>query len=129
MKITITDIRVRIMGVKGRNWVFVFVETDSGITGVGEATTEYHELAVAAMIENHLGPWLRGEDALRIEFLWQRAFRQLWWRGGVVATSALSGIDQALGTSPAKRITFRSFACWEAGCTSECNFTRVAIWD
>lgn len=96
MKIIITDVRVRIMGVKGRNWIFVFVETDAGITGVGEATTEYHEQAVAAMIENHLGPRLRGEDALRIEFLWQRGFRQFWWRGGVVATSALSGIDQAL---------------------------------
>lgn len=84
------------MGVKGRNWIFVFVDTDQGITGVGEATTEYHEQAVAAMIKNHLGPRLRGEDALRIEFLWQKIFRQFWWRTGVVATSGLSGIDQAL---------------------------------
>src|SRR5579863_146342 len=96
MKIKITDVRVRIMGVKGRNWIFVFIDTDAGITGVGEATTEYHEQAVAAMIEHHMASWLRGEDALRIEFLWQRMFRQFWWRTGVVATSALSGIDQAL---------------------------------
>jgi len=29
-----------------RNWIFVRVETDEGIVGVGEATTEYHEKAV-----------------------------------------------------------------------------------
>jgi len=36
----ITRIRTRVMGVPGRNWIFVFVETDEGITGIGEATTE-----------------------------------------------------------------------------------------
>ena len=52
----ITKVTAHLMGVPGpgghgpsRNWVFVRVETDAGITGVGEATTEYHEHAVAAM--------------------------------------------------------------------------------
>ncbi len=99
----ITDVRCRVMGVPGpgglapsRNWVFVFVETDAGITGLGEATTEWHELAVKAMIEQHFRPILAGQDPTRIEHLWQLLYRSFWWRGGVVATSALSGIDQAL---------------------------------
>ncbi len=79
-----------------RNWVFVFVETDAGITGIGEATTEWHEMAVVAMIEEHLQPRLIGQDPTRIEHLWQLMHRGFWWRGGVVATSAISGIDQAL---------------------------------
>ena len=29
-----------------RNWIFVRIETDEGITGVGEATTENYEYAV-----------------------------------------------------------------------------------
>ena len=29
-----------------RNWVFVNIETEEGITGIGEATTQWHELAV-----------------------------------------------------------------------------------
>jgi galactonate dehydratase len=99
----ITDVHCRIMGVPGpdgktprRNWVFVFVRTDAGITGVGEATTEWHELAVAAMVEKHFRPLLIGMDPTRIESTWQNLQRNLWWRGGVVASSAISGIDQAL---------------------------------
>lgn len=52
----------RIMGVKGRNWIFVFIETDAGITGIGEATTEYQEIAVAAAIEQHFAPVLLVKD-------------------------------------------------------------------
>jgi galactonate dehydratase len=99
----ITRVATRTMGVPGpgghaprRNWVFVFIETDAGITGIGEATTEWHELAVVAMVEQHLGPALIGRDPTQIERLWQLLQRGFWWRGGVVAASALSGIDQAL---------------------------------
>src|SRR5262249_20087423 len=92
------------MGVPGpggphaprRNWIFVFVETDAGITGVGEATTEWHEHAVAQMVEQHMGPVLVGRDPTRIEQAWQFLHRSTWWRHGVVAGSAISGIDQAL---------------------------------
>ncbi len=91
------------MGVAGsgenaprRNWVFVFINTDCGITGIGEATTEWHEAAVVAMIKEHFRPALLGCDPTRIEFLWHSLQRGSWWRGGVVATSAISGIDQAL---------------------------------
>jgi galactonate dehydratase len=100
----ITRITTRIMGVPGpggphaprRNWIFVFVETDAGITGIGEATTEWHEHAVAQMIEQHMGPVLVGRDPTRVEQAWQFLQRNFWWRNGVVAASAISGIDQAL---------------------------------
>ena len=59
----ITKITPNLMGIPGpgghapsRNWVFVKVETDEGIVGFGEATTEWHERAVAAMIEEHFAP-------------------------------------------------------------------------
>jgi galactonate dehydratase len=91
------------MGVAGagghapsRNWVFVKVETDEGLVGLGEATTEWHERAVAAMIEEHFAPLLIGQDPTRVHFLWQQMQRLFWWRGGVVASSAASGIEQAL---------------------------------
>jgi galactonate dehydratase len=99
----ITSIKTHLMGVPGpgghapaRNWVFVKVETDEGIVGLGEATTEWHERAVAAMIEEHLAPLLVGQDPTRVHFLWQQMQRLFWWRGGVVASSATSGIEQAL---------------------------------
>jgi galactonate dehydratase len=100
----ITRVTTRIMGVPGpggphaprRNWLFVFVETDVGIIGLGEATTEWHEHAVAQMIEQHMGPALVGRDPTRVEQAWQLLQRSYWWRNGVVAASAISGIDQAL---------------------------------
>lgn len=92
----ITSISTRLMGTPGRNWIFVFVETDTGITGVGEATTEYQELAVVAAIEHHFAPLLIGRDPTEIERLWQILYRLFWWRQGVVMTSAVSGIEQAL---------------------------------
>lgn len=99
----ITKIRTHVMGVAGagghapkRNWIFVTVETDEGITGVGEATTEYHEQAVVSMIDQHLAPLLVGQDPTRVTHAWQRMQRFFWWRGGVVASSAASGVEQAL---------------------------------
>lgn len=79
-----------------RNWIFVRVETDEGITGVGEATTENYEHAVVAMIEQHYGPYLIGKDPTKITRAWQEMQRLFWWRNGIVGSSALSGIEQAL---------------------------------
>jgi hypothetical protein len=99
----IKSISTHVMGVPGpgghspsRNWIFVRIDTDTGITGVGEATTEYHEQAVAAMIQLHFAPVLLGQDPTRVNYLWQQMRRRFWWRNGVVETSALSGIEQAL---------------------------------
>ncbi|MEX1232592.1 MAG: mandelate racemase/muconate lactonizing enzyme family protein [Planctomycetaceae bacterium] len=99
----ITAIETRVMGIvspgglaPSRNWIFVRVETDEGLTGIGEATTEYHEQAVVAMIEEHFAPLLIGQDPTRVHFLWQQMQRFFWWRGGIVASSAASGIEQAL---------------------------------
>lgn len=79
-----------------RNWIFVRIETDEGVTGLGEATTENYEHAVVAMIEKHFGPYLIGKDPTRITRAWQEMQRLFWWRGGIVGSSAISGIEQAL---------------------------------
>jgi len=44
----------------------------------------------------HLKPLLIGQDATRIEHIWQDIFRGTFWRGGSVLQSALAGIDIAL---------------------------------
>jgi L-alanine-DL-glutamate epimerase-like enolase superfamily enzyme len=79
----------------GRNYFFVQVETDEGITGVGEAGVTWRELAVAEVV-NHLAPLLIGEDPLRIEHLWQRMFRGGFFPAGRIACAAISAIDIAL---------------------------------
>jgi galactonate dehydratase len=99
----ITDISVKIFAVPGdagrpvrRNWIFVRIDTDEGLYGIGEATTEYFTKAVEAAIVDDIKPVLIGQDPTRIEYIWQLMQRLLWWRGGVVQTSAMSGIDHAL---------------------------------
>ena len=99
----ITDVLVHMFGAthgdgktRRRNWIFVEVKTDEGISGIGEATTEYHEMAVKAQIETELRPRLIGMDPTDIERIWTMGFRDFWWRMGVVHTSAMSGIDMAL---------------------------------
>lgn len=74
----ISSIHAHVMGIVGpgglapsRNWIFVRVETDQGLVGVGEATTEYHELAVVAMIEQHFAPLLIGQDPTRVHHAWR----------------------------------------------------------
>ena len=101
MKITAIDTHVMGIASPGglapsRNWIFVRVHTDEGLSGVGEATTEWHEQAVVAMIEDHFAPLLIGQDPTRVHHAWQQMQRFFWWRGGVVASSAASGIEQAL---------------------------------
>jgi len=99
----ITAVSAKIVGARGpgcqgptRNWIFVRVETDKGISGLGEATTEWHEYAVKAMIERHMAPLIVGQDPSRITHIWQQLYRGFHFRGGIVATSAISGIEMAL---------------------------------
>ncbi len=99
----ITAINVKVFAVPGdegepdrRNWIFVRIDTDEGIHGYGEATTEQFDQAVVAAITHDIGPNLIGEDPTRIEYQWQKMQRLYWWRNGIVQSSAISGIDQAL---------------------------------
>ena len=63
-RMKITDVRCSVVAVPRpgggahRNWVFVQVDTDAGLQGVGEATTEHHELAIKAHVESELRPRL-----------------------------------------------------------------------
>jgi galactonate dehydratase len=91
----ITNIRT-VEAFGGRQtWQFVLVETDAGITGVGESSLEGKEKAVESAVQD-LSRFVIGRDPLRIEQNWQIMYRHGFWRGGVVLNSALSGIDQAL---------------------------------
>ncbi len=78
---------------QARNYVFVKVETDEGITGWGEATAG--PLAVATMVDE-FGEVLIGQDPGRIEQHWQTLYHHFHVRGGVVQLSAISGIEIAL---------------------------------
>lgn len=78
-----------------RNFLFVLVHTDEGLTGLGEATLEGHDNSVRGVISD-LEELVLGEDPRRIEYLTQVMMRQKFWQGGVIKGSAVAGIELAL---------------------------------
>lgn len=91
----VTQIKTFICHAYRTNWVFVKVITDSGLYGVGEATLEYREPTVVQAIKE-LERYLVGKDPHNIEAFWHDAYRDAYWRGGVVLMSALAGVEIAL---------------------------------
>ncbi|MEE2692553.1 MAG: D-mannonate dehydratase ManD [Pseudomonadota bacterium] len=86
----------------GRNFVTLKIETADGLTGVGDATLNGRELAVASYLSDHVIPCLIGRDAHRIEDIWQYLYRGAYWRRGPVTMSAIAAVDMALWDIKAK---------------------------
>jgi mannonate dehydratase len=80
----------------GRNFVTLKIETDDGLCGVGDATLNGRELAVASYLTDHVIPMLIGRDPARIEDMWQFLYRGAYWRRGPVTRSAIAAVDMAL---------------------------------
>jgi len=80
----------------GRNFVTLVLETEDGVTGLGDATLNGRELAVASYLADHVIPAMVGRDARRIEDLWQFLYKGAYWRRGPVTMSAIAAVDSAL---------------------------------
>src|SRR5690606_15102134 len=91
----IVDAKV-IVTCPGRNFVTLKITTRSGVYGLGDATLNGRELAVASYLKDHVVPNLIGRDAGRIEDLWQFLYRGAYWRRGPVTMSAIAAVDVAL---------------------------------
>lgn len=77
-------------------WLFLRLETDTGLVGWGEPVVEGRARTVRAAVEELLDTYLLGTDPRPIEEHWQTMYRGGFYRGGPVLMSALAGIDQAL---------------------------------
>jgi galactonate dehydratase len=92
----ITRVSTVVVNAQMRNWVFVKVETDqAGLFGWGEASLEWKTRSLVGAVAD-FEPMVVGEDPLRIEHLYQKMYRQSFWRMGVIGMSAISAIEQAL---------------------------------
>ena len=97
-KVRITNVKV--FGVtyeptSDRPYVFVKLETNTGVVGWGEATLEGKAGAVIACV-NDFRDFLIGSDPIQVEHHWQSMYVHSFYRAGPVMGSAISGIDQAL---------------------------------
>jgi mannonate dehydratase len=99
----IADARVVTCGV-GRAFVTLKIVTTSGVSGLGDATLNGRELAVAAYLREHVCPLLIGRDARLIEDTWRWLARAEYWDTGSVGMTALGAVDVALWDLNAKAI-------------------------
>jgi galactonate dehydratase len=91
----ITDIKTYVVEAVRRNWIFLEVETDAGITGLGEITMEMLDKGVLGAVEDYKRLVL-GTDPLAIEWQIDYLVRNKFWRGDTLSTTVLSGIEIAL---------------------------------
>lgn len=98
----ITNAKV-IVTCPGRNFVTLKIETDEGLHGLGDATVNGRELAVASYLSDHVLPTLIGRDAQQIEDIWQYLYRGAYWRRGPITMAAISAVDTALWDIKAKQ--------------------------
>ncbi|MFC7198698.1 mandelate racemase/muconate lactonizing enzyme family protein [Halospeciosus flavus] len=106
----ITDVRVERLGldldepaglsrdraIESRGAAIVLVETDTGITGIGEGVGPEPSI-VETIVEEKYRSRLVGEDPLDVERLWQELLTEdLYWDREGQGVSAASGVDIAL---------------------------------
>lgn len=89
----------RIRTLRAASYLFIKVETDEGLTGVGElhpasGTSGTPYTPIAAL--EYCAEYLIGKDPLHIERHWQHMFRRCIFRGGADTMSAIGAIDMAL---------------------------------
>lgn len=76
-------------------WLFLRIETDTGLVGWGEPIVEGRASTVRTAVDEMMA-CLVGRNPLDIEDHWNVLYRGAFYRGGPVFMSALAGIDQAL---------------------------------
>lgn len=92
----ITEVRCIRTRANG-TWAFVKVLTDqAGLYGIGSISDYSHCGTIITAVEEVIAPHLIGQEAGRIEDIWQSLYTSAYWRNGSILNTALGGIDMAL---------------------------------
>jgi len=106
----ITDLKVWVTSPEpgGRSFVFLRIDTDEGISGIGEATSsggggslivgKMLEFLKSSTVEQDFRETLLGENPEHIDRIWHKLYRIFTGGGGAggFVTTMLSGVDIAL---------------------------------
>jgi galactonate dehydratase len=100
----ITDVSTRVVDAGDRDWVFIRIDTDEpGLVGWGEASLGWFPNAIVGAVRD-LRPLVVGEDPRPVERRYRTMARAPYFRGGIVASAAMAGIEQALWDLKAKAL-------------------------
>ena len=78
------------------NWLLVKIETDEGISGWGEASTQAASKATEAQVQTIGENYLMGKDPRQIELHVSTMLRNTYWKPSLVFYSAISGLEMAM---------------------------------
>jgi L-alanine-DL-glutamate epimerase-like enolase superfamily enzyme len=81
--------------VNNRRFVFCVVDTDAGISGIGECGVNSRSEAILGAFD-HIREQIVSQDPGRIEHLWQLMFRGGFFPAGSIFGAAMSAVDIAL---------------------------------
>ena len=93
MKITQLETLMANSGL--HNYLFVRLRTDTGVTGIGEASLEWHERAVDVLLQEWVKDRILGCDPFDIESVIGGLIRDQY-QGGSTVMTAISGIELAM---------------------------------
>ncbi|MDF5757031.1 mandelate racemase/muconate lactonizing enzyme family protein [Spongiactinospora sp. TRM90649] len=92
----ISRVETLTLGTPWRDFSFVRISTDEGLTGVGEITHPFRPRETCLLARNMAERHLLGADPFDTEEIWLRMYQGDYMRGGDVGGIVVSGVDQAL---------------------------------
>ena len=92
----ITSLKTFVLGSGWRNLILLRLETDQpGLYGIGEATVQWGDEGMLGYLASLEKRYLLGQDPRDIESLWERVYRNEYWRRDFFVCSALGGVEMA----------------------------------
>jgi galactonate dehydratase len=91
----ITNVTPMVMGTNWRNLTIVRVETDDGLTGVGECRVVNHSEAVTGYLEYAVPKYVLGSDPFDLEKLVHRMMIEDFMKGNDITMSGIAMIEMA----------------------------------
>jgi galactonate dehydratase len=90
----ITEVTTYLVGNPWKNWLFVRVDTDEGIHGVGEGTVNGFSATVETAIHELRDAYV-GLEPSQVDLLFQRMVRDVYSDGGQIHMAAVAAIEVA----------------------------------
>jgi len=92
----ITRLTPFVLGSGWRNLILLRLDTDvPGLYGIGEATVQWGDEGMLGYLASMEKRYLLGSDPRDIEALWERVYRNEYWRRDFFVCSALGGVEMA----------------------------------
>jgi len=90
----IKDVKTYLVGNPWKNWLFLKLETDQGLDGIGEGTLGHFSRTVETAV-HELKPLILGLEVFQTEAIVQRMARDVFADGGQIKMCAISAIEIA----------------------------------